>query len=205
MQSLVEYTDQQSRMCRAFSYGGTLCSTTCQACDRTYFVTSPGHGDYDEGELENLRELAEQSPDKYIEVPDFDSVSTMTMPTDRKHVVVGCICDPTKALSEFIEANAEELTRYLREYWQDVRADAAMEERKATEALSALGWMPMNLAPKTAKWITVQDQDGQEKRAHWASDLSGEEQPPFEGWFTESGREFVQIFPIQWRPLDSDA
>lgn len=41
--------------------------------------------------------------------------------------------------------------------------------------------------------------------AHWASDRSGEEQPPFEGWFTKAGSSgYVQISdPISWRELKS--
>lgn len=71
MASLGEYTEQQSRFYLSFSRGGTCCSDTCEACGRTYFITSQGHGDYNEGELESLREKAAAEPDKYIEVPDF--------------------------------------------------------------------------------------------------------------------------------------
>ena len=41
---------------------------------------------------------------------------------------------------------------------------------------------------------------------HWASDLSGEEQPPFEGWFTKSGEHrYCQITdPISWREINKD-
>ncbi|ACK82503.1 hypothetical protein [Methylorubrum extorquens] len=39
--------------------------------------------------------------------------------------------------------------------------------------------------------------------AHWAEDLSGEEQPPFRGWFYATGYGFAQLpgVPKRWRPL----
>jgi len=47
------------------------------------------------------------------------------------------------------------------------------------------------------------------KDAHWASDLSGEEQPPFEGWFVpvkdQSGRilYYMEIRePVSWKPKE---
>ena len=46
---LTDYTDQQARMDDAFSQGGTTCDTQCEECERTYFVTSLGYGDYDDG------------------------------------------------------------------------------------------------------------------------------------------------------------
>lgn len=43
--------------------------------------------------------------------------------------------------------------------------------------------------------------------AHWASDLSGEDQPPFEGWFRpvkdSDGRTSYYAYigePVAWRP-----
>lgn len=66
------------------------------------------------------------------------------------------------------------------------------------------GWRPMDEAPKNATWVFVRLPDGAEVAAHWASDLSGEEQPPFEGWFVggkhTSGFRQVKD-PVLWRPL----
>ena len=132
------YTDQQSRMDTAFSHGASCCDVYCEACGRCYFVTSAGHGDYEPGELDRLRELAEEDPDHYVEVPDFSSVATMTRPTDGKHVVIGCVCDPTETLAEFIEKNSVELTVYLREYWKATRTEAARQVRAAADALAEL-------------------------------------------------------------------
>lgn len=205
MTRLQDYTDQQSRVERAFCCGGACCSVHCEACDRIYFVTSSGHGDYDEGELDQLRAHAAEEPEKYVEVPDYSSVSTMTIPGG-KHVVIGCLCDPTKPLSDFIEGYAEEITAYLREYWKATREEAANKERKAAEALAALGWSRMDCAPKDVTWVEVETTGGELCEAHWASDLSGEDQPPFRGWFTGDGRNgpFRQIHPIHWRPLKEE-
>ena len=132
MAGLTGYTDQQRRMDLAFSGLATICTVTCQACGRTYFVTSSGHGDYEDGELELLREKAKANPDKFVEVPDYSSVSFMNRPHDGMEVVIGCVCDPTKQLADFIENNARSLSRYLTEWWKDQAeaAQAAANEAK---------------------------------------------------------------------------
>ncbi|MEQ1644894.1 MAG: hypothetical protein ABL959_15705 [Pyrinomonadaceae bacterium] len=69
-----------------------------------------------------------------------------------------------------------------------------------------VGWQPIETAPKNASWIRVILPGGQKLEAHWAQDLSGEEQPPFKGWFRkyEGSSGFSQIAePIGWRPLDA--
>ena len=204
---LTYYTTQQSRIAFAFGKSASCCSEYCEACGRTYFITSSGHGDYSEGELEKLRALAEQEPDKCIEVPDFDSIATIRMPNG-KRVIIGCACDPTRPLSDFIEDNAAELTDYLRRYWRDIRREAAKTAERAARVLAELGWSGMNLAPKDSSWIEAELQDGNIVTVHWASDLSGEEQPPYEGWFTVFDEEderagYRQVFPIHWRKLRS--
>ena len=201
MTRLQQYTDQQSRMARSFSRGGGCCQVTCEACERTYFVTSAGHGDYSEGELEGLLLRAHENPDEYIEVDDFGSVSTMIHPGTGKSVVVGCLCDPTKNLSEFIERHAEELKDYLTLYFRDIHTAASAMVEESAKALASLGWSEMSVAPKTTERIEVELKDGSIVEAHWASDLSGEEQPPFQGWFVERGDGFSQVFPIHWRKV----
>ena len=211
--TLLDYTKQQERFSAAFSHGGSCCQVTCEACGRTYFVTSPGHGDYSKGELERLLELAKEKPDLYIEVQDYSHVSTAIL--NRKSVVVGCLCDPTSELSDWIEYYAHELTLYLRDYWKDRREDAMRQADESWKAILALApndgaeWQPMKSAPKNATWVEVLLANGRSvQRAHWASNLSGEEQPPFEGWFYErevgsgkgSGYHQITPKPIAWRP-----
>lgn len=63
-------------------------------------------------------------------------------------------------------------------------------------------WRPIRTAPKDATWIQVRMEDGTIHRAHWASNLSGEEQPPFEGWFVDRKTHFLGIHePKEWKPL----
>ncbi len=69
-------------------------------------------------------------------------------------------------------------------------------------------WQPIMSAPKNATEIEVKMKDGEiYPKAHWASDLSGEEHPPFQGWFVPTiiDNEVVGYSeiaqPIEWRPI----
>lgn len=71
---------------------------------------------------------------------------------------------------------------------------------------------PIEEAPKTAAWIAGWFKVGFTIRPipiHWASDLSGGEQPPFQGWFRDGGRAgFVEADMdnfIGWEPLNEKA
>lgn len=202
--SLQTYNDQQSRVERAFSTGGSCCTAHCEACGRTYFVTSEGHGDYEEGELERLRERAAQD-DGVIEVPDFSYVADMHHPFTGNQVVVGCLCDPTKGLAEFLETWADEICKYLEEYQRDKGKRAAQAARRAIANLRRVGWSAMDCAPKdgTKFLAELERPDGSiaEVEVHWGQDLSGEEQPPFAGWFERTGDHFSECFPLRWRKL----
>jgi hypothetical protein len=63
------------------------------------------------------------------------------------------------------------------------------------------GWYPMAAFPKNCQRVQALMKDGTiHPDVHWASDLSGEEQPAFEGYFIPSGSGFVEIAkPIAWR------
>ncbi len=133
---LTDYTDQQARFDTAFAAMATCCSIKCDNCGRTYFVTSPGHGDYEDGELGKLRSRAAKEPERFIEVPDYSSVSFVHWAG--KQLVIGCVCDPTKPTSDWIERYAEELTEYLRAYWQAKQVKARALKRKADECEAIL-------------------------------------------------------------------
>lgn len=66
-------------------------------------------------------------------------------------------------------------------------------------------WQPMNLAPQDRTKIYVLLKDGKVEIAHWACDMSGEEQAPFKGWFvpvynSDGGVSFNrEVEPIGWR------
>lgn len=60
-------------------------------------------------------------------------------------------------------------------------------------------WLPMNTAPINGTIFMARLKDGTiYKECHWASDLSGEYQAPFEGWFIASGNSYTEIDPIEW-------
>lgn len=65
-------------------------------------------------------------------------------------------------------------------------------------------WKPIATAPRNAQVISVRMKDGTVHwKAHFASDKTGEDQPPFEGWFIEGGLHwFKQIDePVEWMPI----
>jgi hypothetical protein len=64
----------------------------------------------------------------------------------------------------------------------------------------------MQSAPRRGEWVTGQLYDGSVVRMHYAQDMSGEVQPPFEGWFERvdvSGGPgyFRQVRPASWKPI----
>ena len=72
---------------------------------------------------------------------------------------------------------------------------------KPTATGLADSWQPIKTVPHNASWVEVKMRDGTVQRAHWASDLSGEEQPPFEGWFVDRKTYMLGIpEPVAWRP-----
>lgn len=68
-------------------------------------------------------------------------------------------------------------------------------------------WRSMDTAPTKGPvvWVEVKLGDGRVVRAHYACDMSGEEQPPFRGWFESVGegssRWFSGVDPVAWRPI----
>jgi hypothetical protein len=69
-------------------------------------------------------------------------------------------------------------------------------------------WKPISTAQKKAVNVILKvPKDGylgyREVIGHWAEDVPGEEQPPFRGWFYDTGYDFTQIKPepTHWRPL----
>lgn len=64
------------------------------------------------------------------------------------------------------------------------------------------GWLPMWAGPKDCSSVVVRTSEVIHPDAHFAQDLSGEEQPPFSGWFYPCGSGFRKIVkPRAWRPL----
>ena len=65
-----------------------------------------------------------------------------------------------------------------------------------------IDWQPMSTAPQNGEWIQVKIWNEKIYLAHFAEDLSGEDQPPFSGWFTNCGRDYSSVGePLGWQPL----
>lgn len=64
-------------------------------------------------------------------------------------------------------------------------------------------WQPIATAPRGGTWVIARVADGRTYVVHWAQDLSGEEQPPFRGWFEQvSAHGYREIpDPVSWCPL----
>lgn len=71
-----------------------------------------------------------------------------------------------------------------------------------TNAEPGIEWSPCPEIPAErwrARWVIAKAADGTEFESHWACDLSGEEQPPFLGWFDRSYRQVSN--PKEWRRI----
>jgi len=89
------------------------------ACGKTYF-NGDDASDFDEGELEALREKAKAQPDKYIE--QQHTVSTMEI--DNVEIVYGCTCDTARKYEKFIIQHGAQLATYLNMRAKELRSRA---------------------------------------------------------------------------------
>jgi hypothetical protein len=91
-----------------------------------------------------------------------------------------------------------EIDGYPAVLWRVVELDATPAE------LLELRWRPIASYPRRGPVLVVRVRlAGGEvrERAHWASNRSGEEMPPFEGWFVPDGAGFTGIpDPVAWMP-----
>ncbi len=104
---------------------GTYCQTWCEWCDRTHFLDAPDyHGDYEEGELEELHKKNEKDPDKYIVHYKCDAIGHGEFLG--KQIVHGCPC------------NEKSLQGYVDHYWSHRRILAAFLKAKAKAEASTI-------------------------------------------------------------------
>lgn len=88
------------------------------------------------------------------------------------------------------------------------RFASLLSVKPVPRGVQAVGvWQPMATAPKDCTWIIVLTEKGVEERVHWAEDLTGEEQPPYQGWFKAHPSPrcgFIQVRgPFQgWKPCE---
>ncbi len=55
---------------------------------------------------------------------------------------------------------------------------------------------------KYTRWFMGRLKDGTEVPVHFAQDLSGEEQPPFKGFFKDNGSYMAGVDLKEWRPFE---
>jgi hypothetical protein len=112
----------------AFREGSSGMVVDCEFCGRVYFATQDS-GDYEEGELENLRAQAEKDPDKYIEVDCF----TTRILIDGKGYAYGCKCNKLRRYEDWIWSNRRGIVAYLKARTEK-RLKAAAEDSEAVQA-----------------------------------------------------------------------
>jgi hypothetical protein len=168
------------------------CRDTC-ACGRVFF-DGVNSWDWDEDELEKLQEDPSATQLNYtVDMLDVEGT----------HYVRDCDCWHKRAIQimGFLDAHDTRIAAYFKlekarkeeEAKQSVTLDILYDEMKD-------GWREMGSAPRDATTLEVLMHDRTTRIAHWAQDLSGEDQPPFRGWFEKCGAGFSQIEdPIAWR------
>ena len=95
--------------------------SSCEFCGRTYFVDNENE-DWDEGELEGLRENARKNPDKYIATDEWVERGIL----NGKEYVLGCSCNGARVYENFIWDNRELISKYI-------SSRAKKEQREADE------------------------------------------------------------------------
>jgi hypothetical protein len=67
---------------------------------------------------------------------------------------------------------------------------------------SLTDWQDLKTHPKNTKWVEGLQKNNEIVKCHYACDLSGEEQPAFEGFFKDCGSYFAEVDIIKWRPIN---
>ena len=128
-----QFTDEESLFARHFRGSSPLCSVDC-ACGRTHFVTAEGHGDYEPGELEELKAKAAEEPARYIECWEYDHIDTVTV--INKEVVMDCPCGTGTAHALFLARHADQCAALLLEL-MTARADKSEKFQRHCRAQAA--------------------------------------------------------------------
>lgn len=121
------FTDEESAFDTAFSHLSTLCSTQCD-CGRVYFVSCQGHGDYSEGELEELLGKAKAEPKKYFECHQFDRIDV-----DCFGFVIQCECGGSRKYIRFLENNRAAIVTYMIERYAQLQKQQTEELERTTK------------------------------------------------------------------------
>lgn len=176
----------------------------CERHGKTFFNDYDNSECYEEGELADLRAKARANPEKYIGC-DRD-VFTATI-LGREFVWQ---CDECREEAynqqERLWGFRDQIARYLNSRLKEETERAAREFQELTINISGQdGWKSIDTAPINSVRIKVLMKDGTvHPDAHFAQDLSGEDQPQFIGWFIpqSDAKGFVAISePLAWKPI----
>ena len=115
---------------RAVCNTGSIC-IDCEFCNRTHFVS---YGDFDRGELDDLRSRALQSPDKYIEHGDCDYISWGYL--EGKQIVWGCPCNRARLYERWIWNHRYTIASYLKSRADELSMEAKFAQDLARDANS---------------------------------------------------------------------
>lgn len=111
---------------RAVLTGGSIVRD-CDFCGRTHFADSREAGDWNEGELEELRKQSEEKPDKCV-AHDYDSIEYGEIAG--RIAVLGCPCNSLRRYEDWIWTHRRLIAKYL-----PTRAEAAKREADLEHAL----------------------------------------------------------------------
>lgn len=102
----------------SFCCGGSIVSDC--ACGRTNFIDSEDAGDWDEGELERLRELHREKPDQYVIDHGNDYVSI-----SRVGLIWNCPCGQSKRYEDMLTLYQSEILSYYKKRKEKLVREAA--------------------------------------------------------------------------------
>jgi len=184
----------------AFRSGCSGCRRECE-CGKVYY-NPDGGWDWNEGELEDL--------EKYNAIALDYTVGTLVI--DGEEYVTDCDCwhEKAKKIIAWMERNKYAFVEYLqleKKRKQKEFQDALNPSDDIIYQYGENAWKTIAEAPKAQTVEVLLSDEKTIVEAHWASDLSGEEQPPFEGWFVKAGEHsYSQIkTPVAWREINKDS
>ena len=116
----------------AFRAGIGSIRAECEFCGRECFEDDEHAGDWEDGELEKLRERAQSQPDKCVAM---DTVSLGML--DGKRFVMGCPClaDKIRPYENFIWSHRRQIAEYVHKRVKIV-VESAIEDEVAAEHLN---------------------------------------------------------------------
>ena len=111
--------------------GGGSIVADCGLCGRTVFEDDRHAGDWEEGELEGLRDKTEKEPDKYV---GFGARSVGTGYINNIQVVTNCPCNGLRPYENFIWNHRRIISDYIAKRTKRI-AEAAYDDEAQAEFL----------------------------------------------------------------------